>query len=195
MTTLGLIKAFVRGFTVLAKRLLDKLTGGDRRSIGRADEVAKLVLKQPAFFRELMTGIRDADPLVCMRAADAAEKVSRKRPELLHPFQAELLRLLDEASQQELRWHLAQMVPRLPLTQKQRVRAASALRRYLEDPSSIVKTCALQALAEIAARDASLQPEVKTLLQKAVRTGTPAMKARSRKLLRQFEARSRGLCC
>jgi len=179
----------------LAKRLLDKLTGGDRRSIGRADEVAELALKQPALFRELITGIRDADPLVCMRAADAAEKASLKQPELLQAFRSELLRLLDEASQQEVRWHLAQMVPRLPLTQKQRVRAASALRRYLEDPSSIVKTCALQALAEIAATDASLQPEVKTLLQKAVRTGTLAMKARSRKLLRQFEARSSGLCC
>ena len=171
----------------MAKTLLDKLTGGDRRSIGRAEEVVERVLKQPALFGQLMTGLRDLDPLVRMRAADVAEKASLKQPELLRPFRAELLRLLDEATQQELRWHMAQMVPRLPLSSKERLRAASALRRYLEDPSSIVKTCALQALAEIAAGEASLQPEVKALLQTAVRTGTAAMKARSRKLLSQFE--------
>ena len=171
----------------LSRNLLQRLTGGDRRSIGRADEVAELVLKQPALFRELITGIRDADPLVCMRAADAAEKVSLQQPQVLRPFKAELLRLLDEASQQEVRWHMAQMVPRLPLSTTERLRAASALRRYLEDPSSIVKTCALQALAEIAAKDTSLQPEVKALLQKAIKSGTAAMKARSRKLLGQFE--------
>ena len=169
------------------KNLLDRLTGDDRRSIGRSDEVAALVLRRAALFKELMRGLRADDFLVRMRAADAAEKVSRTRPELLRPFQAKLLRLLDEVTQQELRWHLAQMVPRLQLTSKERLRAASALRRYLQDPSSIVKTCALQALAEIAAKDKSLQPEVKERLKEAVKTGTAAMKARSRKLLSQFE--------
>jgi len=173
----------------LAKSLLDKLTGGDRRSIGRADEVTTMVLKRPALFTELMTGLYDADPLVCMRAADTAEKVSLQKPELLLPFHARLLRLLDETTQQEVRWHMAQMVPRLPLSSKERLRAASALRRYLEDPSSIVKTCALEALAAIATNDKSLQPEVKALLQKAIKSGTAAMKARSRKLLRRFEVR------
>jgi len=86
-----------------------------------------------------------------------------------------------------MRWHMAQMVPRLPLSSKECLRAASALRRYLEDPSSIVKTCALQALAEMAAKDESMQPEVKALLQKATKSGTAAMKARSRKLLSRFE--------
>jgi len=172
-----------------SKSLLARLTGGDRRSIGQADEIAALVLKQPALIGELMTGLRDLDPLVRMRAADAAEKASLKQPALLRPFREELLRLLDEASQQEVRWHLAQMLPRLPLTQKQRLRAALSLRRYMEDSSSIVKTCALQALAEIAAEDASLQLQVKALLQTAIKTGTAAMKARSRKLLRQFEDR------
>jgi len=173
----------------LSKSLLERLAGGDRRSIGRSDEVAALVLKRPALFAELMDGLRAEDPLVRMRAADAAEKVSLKRPDLLAPFKARLLNLLEAATEQEVRWHLAQMLPRLPLTRRERLRAASALGRYLEDRSSIVKTCALQALVEIAAKEESLQPEVKALLQKAVRTGTAAMKARSRKLLCQFEAR------
>jgi hypothetical protein len=170
-----------------SSRLLEKLTGGDRRSIGRSDEVVALVLKKPSLFAELVHGLHATDPLVRMRAADAAEKVSLKRPDLLRPFKAELVRLLDEASEQELRWHLAQMVPRLPLTKRERLRAASALRHYLNDRSSIVKTCALQALAEIAATDESFLPETKALLQDSLRNGTAAMKARARKLLRQLE--------
>jgi hypothetical protein len=121
-----------------------------------------------------------------MRAADAAEKVSAKKPRLLDRHKRELLGLLAEAEQIELRWHLALMIPRLPLTAPERRRAARALERYLEDRSSIVKTCALEGLADLARTDAALCPDVKQLLQNARRQGTPAMKARARKLLAQF---------
>jgi len=169
------------------KGILEKLGGGDRRSIGQSDEVAALVLKRPALFAELIRGLRAGDVLIRMRAADAAEKASLARPQLLRPFKVELLRLLHEASEQELRWHLAQMVPRLTLTPKECLRAASGLRSYLDDRSSIVKTCALQALTELAAKEESLLPKVKALLRHSTRSGTPAMKARSRKLLGQIE--------
>jgi hypothetical protein len=169
--------------------LLKRLRGGDRRSIGRSNEVVELVFKRPVLFAELIHGMCAADPLVRMRAADAAEKVSLKQPDLLRPFKGKLLRLLDEAEEQELRWHLAQMVPRLPLTSKERLRAAATFRRYLQDRSSIVKTCAMQAIADIAAHDESLLSEIKALLQDSMRSGTAAMKARARKLLSRFEAR------
>jgi hypothetical protein len=172
-----------------SKGILKKLTGGDRRSIGRSNQVAKRVRNQPALFAELIRGLCDLDPLVRMRAGDAAEKVSLAQPGLLPPFKAELLRLMDAASEQELRWHLAQIVPRLPLTTKERLRAAATFRGYLDDRSSIVKTCALQALADLAAQDESLRPEVTALLQSAGRNGTAAMKARSRKLLKQIDPR------
>jgi hypothetical protein len=166
--------------------LLKRLAGGDRRSIGRSNEVAELVFKRPALFAELIRGMYAEDPLVRMRAADAAEKVSLKQPNLLRPFKSELLRLLEDAREAELRWHLAQMVPRLPLTSKERLRAAATFRHYLEDRSSIVKTCAMQALADLSAHDESLRPETRRLLQDAVGNGTAAMKARARRLLGRF---------
>ena len=147
-----------------------------------------MVLKQPALFGELIRGLQAPDPLVRMRAADAAEKASRKQPDLLRPFKRELMHLLEETGEQELRWHLAQMVPRLPLTTKEGLRATAALRRYLADRSSIVKTCTLQAIADLAAQDQSLLPETRALLQDAVSSGTAAMRARGRKLLARFEA-------
>lgn len=163
------------------------LKGGDRRSIGRSNQVAKLVLGEPRRFPQLIECLWSDDPKVRMRAADAAEKVSVVRPKLLKPYKTELLGLLNEAEQIELRWHLALIVPRLDLSGPQRVRAAAALHRYLEDRSSIVKTFALEGLAGLARQDASLRGTAKRILEESLRTGTAAMKARARKLLKESQ--------
>ena len=167
------------------QKLRDLLRGGDRRSLGRANQVAALVLRDPRHFPELIECMWSDDPVVRMRAADAAEKVTVTKPELLHPHKQELLGLLAEAEQIELRWHLALMVPRLELSARERDRAVAALQRYLEDRSSIVRTCAMQGLADLARQDASLQDVVKRILEESLRTGTAAMKARARKLLKE----------
>ncbi len=122
-----------------------------------------------------------------MRAADAAEKVTRARREVLQPHKKELLGLMTEAEEQEVRWHLAVMIPRLTLTAKERQMAISSLYRYLEDRSSIVKTFALQGLADLAQNEPSIRPKVVEILREATRKGTAAMKARSRKLLLRLE--------
>jgi hypothetical protein len=124
---------------------------------------------------------------VRMRAADASEKVVRKIPDLLWPYKRELLGLMAETKEPKLRWHLAVMVPRLPLNLDERQLAISLLGGYLEDRSSIVKTFALQGLADLTVDDASIRPGVIEILRRATRGGTPAMKARSRKLLRHLE--------
>lgn len=171
---------------MLRQTIVAMIEGADRRSIGRSEEVAQLVLKEPRRFRELIKCLWHENPVVRMRAADAAEKVSAKKPRLLDRHKLELLGLLAETEQIELRWHLAQMVPRLRLTAPERRLAAAALQHCLEDRSSIVKTFALQALADLARNDAVLRRKVHLLLDHALQSGTPAMKARSRKLLKRF---------
>lgn len=162
------------------------LKGGDRRSIGRSNDVVKLVLRAPRRFAEVIECLWNDDLIVSMRAADAVEKVSAVQPELLKPYKTELLGLLAEAEQIELRWHLAQMVARLPLTQEERRRATDALQLYLEDRSSIVRTFALQALADLSRGDAELRPIVREILEKSMARGTAAMKTRARKLLKEL---------
>ncbi|MBZ5512243.1 MAG: hypothetical protein LAN70_13895 [Acidobacteriia bacterium] len=172
---------------MLRKDILALLEGGDRRTIGRSDQVAAMVSNDPELFSRLIAGLWSADQLVRMRAADATEKVTRKHPELLQPYKKELLGLMTEAQEQELRWHLAVMIPRLPLNAKERQVAISSLNCYLEDRSSIVKTFALQGLADLAQAEPSIRPRVAEILREATRNGTPAMKARSRKLLIHLE--------
>jgi hypothetical protein len=168
-------------------KLTDLLKGADRRSIGRSNEAVALVLREPRRFPELIGLLWSDDPLVRMRAADAAEKVTVKRPELLRPHKRELLGLLAEAEQIELRWHLAAMVPRLELSASERQRATAALQHYLEDRSSIVKTFAMQGLVDLARHDPSLRETAKQTLEEALRTGTPAMKARARNVLKGLQ--------
>ena len=163
------------------------LKGGDRRSIGRSQQVVKLVSRQPERFPELLKCLWQEDPVIRMRAADAAEKVTLTHPELLNPHKQELLGLLDEAQQIELRWHLALMLPRLTLSGQERARAAASLQRYLEDRSSIVKTFALQGLADLARQDAQLREPARRIIEERLRTGTAAMKARARKLLKELQ--------
>lgn len=172
-------------------KILSLLSGGDRRSIGRADEVVAMVLKSDMLFSELIAGLWSKDPIIRMRSADAAEKVTREMPDLLAPYKKQLLDMLAATQEQELRWHLAAMVPRLALSSRERRFLFAALTGYLQDRSSIVKTSALQGLADLAKADLSLRAKVISTLTKAARNGTPAMKARSRKLLFQLESNPR----
>jgi hypothetical protein len=169
------------------QNILALLETGDHRSIGRADQVVAIVSKNQALFPQLIKGWWSENPLVRMRAADATEKVVREIPDLLRPYKKELLGLMAEAKEPELRWHLAVMVPRLSLNSKERQRATSALSSYLDDRSSIVKTFALQGPVDLTMDDPGNRPAVIELLHQAIRSGTPAMKARSRKLLRHLE--------
>ncbi len=52
--------------------ILSKLEGGDRRSIGKANEVVAEVLADPTLFEVVFSGLFSDDPLVRMRVADAS---------------------------------------------------------------------------------------------------------------------------
>jgi hypothetical protein len=117
-------------------------------------------------------------------------KFSRQSVEDLQPYRGILLDLFEEDEQQELLWHLAVILPRLRLDGNERRRTSRALQQCLTAKSSIVKTFALQGLSDLAAQEPALMPLVADLLKIAERTGTPAMKARSRKLLSLLEKRA-----
>ena len=166
--------------------ILKHLAGGDRRSIGRSNEIAEEVLKRPVRIGELFSGLSHFDAVVRMRAADALEKVSVRRPELLQPYRLKLLAIAGSSEQQEVRWHAALMIPRLKLTVKDRAVAVDILFDYLRDRSSIVKTCAMRGLANLVCLEHSLAARILPRLEELTQTGTPAMRAQGRKLLQEL---------
>ena len=167
--------------------VLSKLRGGDRLSLARSGEIVRKIANDPELFAQVFEGLLSVDPILRMRAADAIEKATRKHPELLKSYKRGLLRKIALIDQQEVRWHVAQILPRLQMTAKERHHAVSILLDYLEDKSSIVRTFAMQGLADFAMGDPRLRARVAPLIEFLTSEGTPAMRARGRKLLVQLK--------
>jgi hypothetical protein len=168
--------------------IFEKLRRGDLRSIGRADEVAEDMIKNPILFEAVLEGLFDGDPIIRMRSADALEKASSLRPEHIQPFKRQLIEEAPNIKQKEVRWHLAQIYPYLKLDEEERRKMASVLLSFVEEAHSrIVKVNSLQTLAELALEDANLRPVVvETLLQER-KSGVPSVVSRTRRLLTQLE--------
>ncbi len=163
--------------------ILERLKGGDRRSIGKSNEVVAMVLKDPGLFDDLFSGLAAADPVIQMRSADAAEKVTAVHPEYLLPYKESLLEFFVNVEQAEVRWHVAPMLARLRLSKSEQAAVIDVLTGYMNDRSSIVKTMAMQALYDLAERYEALRPVALSHIKELVAIGTPAMKARGKKLL------------
>jgi hypothetical protein len=166
--------------------ILEKLSGGDRRSIGRSNQVVEEVLSRPALFSQLFAGLRSTDDVVRMRAADSIEKITRRKPALLQPYRRRLLDLAGRTEEKEVRWHMAQLLPRLELSMAQRSAALDILFDYLRDSSSIVKTFAMQGIVDMARENPSLTAKILPMIRELTEIGTPAMRARGRKILQHL---------
>lgn len=167
--------------------ILSKLMGGDRRSIGRSNEVVADVLNDPALFNELFNAVLNDDPIIRMRAADALEKITADQPGWLQPYKDRLIREVAAIDQQEVAWHVAQMLPRLKLDRAELDEVFQILLACSQAKSSIVRTFAMQAMVEISEHDPDRRAQVLSLMEALIYEGTPAMKARGKKLLEMMK--------
>jgi hypothetical protein len=162
---------------------------------GRVTEVARLIAAQPRRAERVIELMWDDDPGIASRAADVLERISHNPSpalgRILDEYKEALLGLLPDAGFKKLRWNLAFVIPRLALTLAEARRAAATLYTFLDDPSSIVKTAALQGLAELTRHDPESLPAVLDLLRIHGRSGTPAMRARSRHLIQRLDPTAR----
>ena len=167
--------------------LAARLAGGKSTSTGAALAVASDVLARPELFRELFGLLEHEEPLVRMRAAYALSKALGERPELLRPYKDRFIdRLADPANSHLCRACLLQALRALELTPDDTGLLKDMLLDFMHSESSIVKTFSLQLLFDFAEADPALRPEVMPLLWDALERGTPAMRARARKLLKKY---------
>jgi small basic protein len=158
--------------------ILNKLSGGDLRSEGRAEEVAGEVIDDPRLLADLTAGLRSEDRLIRGRTCMTLEVVSRDRPDLLTGTIPRLIDLAATDTVSQVRWHLAEVFANVPVSADRSDRIVSVMLAYLGDKSRIVKSCAVQALGvlgaassrreEIADRVRALKDESKGMA-KAVR--------------------------
>jgi hypothetical protein len=158
---------------------------------GRVLLISEWIADRPRNLPRLVALLWDEDQGVANRAADVLERVTRTPTKALKAsvarYKVELIGLLSDATFPKVRWNLALTLPRLELTIPECRRIAAALKTWLDDSSSIIKTAALHALAELTRQDSDSLPEVIDLLRLKGRSGTPAMRARSRILLNKLE--------
>lgn len=151
---------------------------------GKSEIVVKHILSNPMDIKQLMECLEEDNEALRMRCCDAMEKLSRLHPDWFKPYKLMLLKTAKTLTQKEVRWHMAQIIPRLELTNKQIYAAYETFSVYLNDKSSIVKTFAMQALTDLALKEPTLFNETRELIQKLGSNGTPAMRSRSKQLLK-----------
>ncbi len=171
--------------------ILDKLRGGDLRSTGNADAVAEEIATNPELFTAVFNGLYDEDPIVRMRSADAVEKASKMRPEILAGYSSKVLSILRSVEQQEVCWHMAQISPRLDLSKSEEHKIVELLKKLLSHKSKIVRVSAMDAMASFAERDETIVNEVKEILKLQMKSGVPSVISRGRKLLHRLESQDR----
>lgn len=126
--------------------ILDKLSGGDLRSEGRAEEVAHEVVDNPALLPALTEGLCSEDKVTRGRTCMAMEVISRERPDLLAGTVSQLIELASRATVSQVKWHIAEVLANVSLSGADVERVIPVLLEYLDDRSKIVKYCAVQAL-------------------------------------------------
>lgn len=164
-------------------RFDDILKGGDLRSTGRSGQVVAMV-KTQADFDDLIQGLYSADRAIVMRTADAVEKITRVYPVYLHNHKEDIIKLCETAAHKELKWHLALLVPRLPLSEKEFGVAWKMLINWVADKkeSRIVRVNSLQAVFDLLPNRPELASDFGSMLHLLENENIPSINARIRKL-------------
>lgn len=163
--------------------IIELLSQGDKRTVGSVDRVLKILETQPGLVKVVLECLSSADEVLAMHAADCLEKYSRTQPENLQGHVSKLMKLMQVKPQQELRWHLAQILPRLELSSSDMETAILVWGNdFYNSKSSIVRTASLQAMADIVTKYPLAQSRFNDMLGFALEQGTAAMKARAKHL-------------
>jgi HEAT repeat protein len=131
-------------------QVLSWLSGGDLRSDGMANEVADFVLENPTAFEDLFAGLSETNDLVRGRAADAIEKVSRSRPDMLLDHLPEMINLSREEKVPLVKMHLAMIFGHLAVYPELVGQLKAVLIFLLEDESVFTRSWAIVSLCIIA---------------------------------------------
>lgn len=172
---------------MIVNAVREKLTGGTRTSVGAADEVIQKFLKNTSGLSAIYGLFLDEDPVVAMRSSYVAMKVAEQKPESVAPFAKDLLKNLNLYTQQEVRWHIPQLLAHLDLTLPQKRKAYEVLMEWSEtDKSKIVGYYSLQTAANFAETDDKLLQDFIPRLKKANKLGAKSIQNRCKKIAKQL---------
>jgi hypothetical protein len=166
----------------------DKISGGTRTSVGNSDTFIQAFVKNPSGLSEVYGLFLDEDPVVAMRSSYIAMRVAEQNPDSVKPFSKDLLKNLERYTQQEVRWHIPQLLVHLELTKAQKRTAYETVMEWAEtDKSKIVGYYGLQAAADFAETDEVLLQDFLPRLRAANRSGAKSIQNRCKKIAKQLD--------
>ena len=171
--------------------LRDRLSLGTTRDLGPTNEIAREALRNHALIAQLIDALDDERLVVPHRASNALKKIQRSRPELLHPFAKRILKKALATEHMHTRWNLTIILGELPLRGRDKSLAVDLMFEALASRSALQRVFALQALANYAQDDPALRKRVLPILKRALTDSSAAIRARTRKLLKQLRVVSR----
>jgi hypothetical protein len=161
------------------------LIGKDLRSVRQNGIVVQSVKDQQSF-DELFALTFQHERLLVMRAVDAVEKITRHHPEFLKPHKQQLLTILKSADHKELKWHIAQLVTRIALTQQELSDVVHILSYWAlnKNENKIVRVNTLEGLFDLANQHPSLRADFEQIVKVMEHEMIPSIQARIRRLRR-----------
>ncbi len=132
---------------------------------------------------ELVGLLRDGDRAVVERAARTLKKISERDAGALYAWRKALLKEAFRAVDVRVQWNLSIVLGRLPLRGADKGLAVELMFERLRDRSGLNRTMAMQALMDLSEGDEGLRARVMVIVREALEGGTPAMRARARRLL------------
>lgn len=162
------------------------LSGGDLRSTGKGISVIPKI-KNQADFDGLFNFLFHTDRIIVMRAADTVEKITITNPQYLTKHKKKTLELFYVAKNKELKWHLAQLLPRLNLNDKEFIEVWEELIKWARnrENSRIVRVSAVQALYELVKQKKDLWQEFNLITMELEKENIPSINARIRNIRKE----------
>ena len=158
--------------------------------MGRGPEAASVGMTEAAFgpdgeavCAELVGMLRSSDKAVVERAARTLKKISEADAGALFAWRKTLLEEAFRPGDVRVQWNLSIVLGRLPLKGRDKALAVELMFERLRDKSGLNRTMAMQALVDLSEDDAKLRARVMPIVRESLEGGTPAMRARARKLL------------
>lgn len=136
-----------------------------------------------AIRRTLLESLASPHKSTAERAARTLKKISEADRAILYPLRKQLLKAAFAAQDLRVQWNLSIVIGRLPLTGRDRAIAIELMYERLTDKSGLNRALAMQALVDLSETDPALRTRILPIVRQALEHGTPAMKARARRLL------------
>jgi hypothetical protein len=149
-------------------------------------EVAAEALQRPSLIKGVAELLFHEEPFVRGKAARILAAIAERQPRRVQPYKDLLIQEIAHCEHWVARYSFCNLITRLHLTPQDVEQVRQILLAYLKEESNGVKAGAMQALVELTQIEPELREEVLPVVELLTQTGTPAMRARGRNLLKKL---------